>query len=417
MNVELICVGSELLRGKNDLHGRFIGLRLASLGLSLRRQTLIADNQELIKEILSEALKRSSLVLVTGGLGPTFDDLTRQSVAEVVGRRLIYNPGLLTQIKERFKTLHRRMPKFNRGQADVIEGAKIIPNNFGTAPGMIVETGAVTIAILPGPPQEMQPMWDKYVSPYLQEHYQCLHAVNCILRLCGLPESAVDEKIRPIIEQEKKKFKESINFIILAHLFVVEIQISLVGKKNKIAKQLARIKKKFYCLFKENIFAEGHAALEEIVGGLLRKKMLTIAVAESCSGGLLAHCLTNVAGSSNYFQEGIVAYDNKSKIERLGVKVKTLKEFGAVSGEVALEMAEGIREKLNTDLALSVTGIAGPGGASKTKPVGLVYIGLVTKNTKRIYQNKFLGTRIEIKEKTAIWALDLLRRELVAKFN
>ncbi|MFH1259169.1 MAG: competence/damage-inducible protein A [Elusimicrobiota bacterium] len=415
--MELICVGSELLRGKNDLHGRFIGLRLASLGLSLRRQTLIADNQGLIKETLSEALKRSSLVLVTGGLGPTFDDLTRQSVAEVVGRRLIFNPGLLTQIKERFKTLHRRMPKFNRGQADVIEGAKIIPNNFGTAPGMIVETGAATIAILPGPPQEMQLMWDKYVSPYLQEHYQCLQTANCILRLCGLPESAVDEKIRPIIEQEKKKFKEAINFIILAHLSVVEIQISLVGIKSKIAKELERIKKKFYCLFKENIFAEGHAVLEEIVGGLLRKKNLTIAVAESCSGGLLAHRLTNVAGSSNYFQEGIVAYANKSKIERLGVKVKTLKEFGAVSGEVALEMAEGVREKLNTDLALSVTGIAGPGGATKTKPVGVVYIGLVTKNTKRIYQNKFLGTRIEIKEKTAIWALDLLRRELVAKFN
>lgn len=418
MNAELICIGSELLRGKPDQHGRFIGARLAALGIDLERQTLIADREKLIKETLQEAAKRSSIILIIGGLGPTFDDLTRPTVAAVLHRRLIWNEEIMQQILRRFKTLHRRMPKINRSQAYIIEGAKVIPNFTGTAPGMIVcppEADGSTIIILPGPPQEMQPMWDKFVGPYLQSYCFSGGTVSSTLRVIGLTESAVDEKIRPIIKEEKNKFKETINFIILAHLSVVDIQINLTGRQEIITKEIERIKKKFYSLLKENIFGEGEDTLEAVAGVLLRKKGLTIAVAESCSGGLICHRFTNVPGSSDYFKEGVVSYDNKSKIIRLDVKEKSLRRFGAVSGEVALEMAEGVRRELKTDIGLAVTGIAGPSGGTKSKPVGLVFVGLVNKNKKNVYRNFFLGARLEIKEKAAARALDLLRRELITQ--
>lgn len=415
MKSELICVGTELLFGKLNTNAAYIGERLSTIGLDLSFVTSVGDNSDDMFEIFKKALDRSNIIIITGGLGPTFDDITREVAAKVLGRNLKINHEILNIITKYFNGRNIYMPKENERQAYIIDGAKIIKNQTGTAPGQCVEIGSDTkklLFLLPGPPREMQPMFENDVFPYF-ENLQKEIKKSFILHICGLPESVVDEKIKPVIDNYRVLNSGGVNFTILAHDMIVDIKVSAAGTDEiSINKTLDAIKQEFYSLLNENIFGEDSQSLEDVVGSILAKNKKTIAVAESCTGGLLSGKITSIPGSSEYFKEGIVTYSNEAKVRYLGVKEETLKNFGAVSEQTAAEMADGLRKISGADYAASVTGIAGPSGGTPEKPVGLVYAAISGENIKHVIRLVLPGNRNEIRERTVNKVLDFLRRQL-----
>jgi len=423
MKTELICIGTELLTGKLNTSSSYIGDRLSSLGLDLSFITTVGDNPAEMEEVFEKALRRSQAIIVTGGLGPTFDDLTRDAVSKVLGRKLILDESILESIKDFFKNRKAEMPKTNERQAYVLEGARVLLNKNGTAPGQIVEVkesvsrakkdAFKVLFLLPGPPREMQPMFEDSVFPYLKKYEIKIKRV-LTLHISGLSESAVDEKIRSIVEGERELEKESVSFAILAHQSIVDLKISVTGQNEMLVDEIVHnLRKEFYDVLGENIFGTDRETLEGTCGKLLVERKMTLSVAESCTGGMISQRITSIPGSSIYFKEGIVSYSNEAKIKILGVKDETLKSYGAVSENGALEMALGIRKIAGTDYALSVTGIAGPSGGTADKPVGLVYIGLCGPLIEKVHNFKFMGSRAEIRERATNTALDLLRRQLL----
>jgi nicotinamide-nucleotide amidase len=416
MHVEIVCVGSELLLSSVNTNGSYLTRQLASIGIRTSREITVGDDPKELAAALADSLKRSDLVITTGGLGPTFDDITREAAAAALGKKLVFSRDAMSSVAGYFARMNRQMPKSNEKQASIMEGASIINNELGTAPGQMIEAGGKTLILLPGPPREMKHMVEKSVLGYLKKRFETGMLRIKTLHVCGMGESLVDEKIKSIIDNERKLEGSSVDFIILASPIGVNIKIICSATDEMLLDDtLEKIKSEFYRLLGENIFGEDNQTLEGVVGELLARKKKTLAVAESCTGGLLAHKITNVSGSSMYFKQGIVAYSVDSKITALGVSSDTLAKSGAVSEDVALEMASGIRNAAGTSVGISTTGVAGPRPSSDGKPVGLVFVGLDIDGKKSAHRMEFLGTRSDIKEKAAVWSLDLLRRELLAE--
>lgn len=410
MNSEIISVGTELLLGQiNNINTRIISQKLSEIGINVFFHTSVGDNRERISSIFKIALERSDLIIFTGGLGPTLDDLTKETVAEVLGLELNYDENILNRIQAFFKGMHREMPENNKKQALVPEGAITIQNENGTAPGIILQTGEKIIILLPGPPNEMEPMLNKFVIPFLRKRLNNNEVIKSkILRFIGIGESFLEQKILDILRKQTNPTVAP-----LAKQGEVTLRITAKAKSEKDANELIEpiiqtIKERVG----EYIYSYDNEPLEVVVGRMLIERRRTISIAESCTGGYLSHLLTNIPGISAVFDRGIISYSNKSKIEILNVPVEILKQKGAVSQEMAISMASWIRKLSGTDLGVAITGIAGPDGGAPLKPVGLVFITLSTDSGDLCEEYLFSGNREAIKRRSALAALDLIRRHL-----
>lgn len=409
--ISLICVGSELLRGKINTHASTLARRLAGIGLTLYEEQTVSDDLARLTRVIGKALLSRDVVLVTGGLGPTFDDVTREAASAAIGRRLQLSSSLLRGIQKKFRKARlRRMPPANARQAYLLQGAQAIPNAVGTAPGQWLEGQGPRrslIILLPGPPSELVPMLDAYVMPRLKRGFARGAQAEAHLHFVNVPESEVDHKVRPVIARDK-----TADFTILAQPGLVDLDIFTTAATQKAAdahlSRLVRaVKQKtgraFYGM-------NADYPLEQVILKGFLKSRQTLALAESCTGGALAKHLTDCAGSSGYFLGSLTTYSNASKSSFLGVPDALLKKAGAVSKEVALAMATGAREKFRSTWGLSITGIAGPGGGTAKKPIGLVYIALSGPKGRKAHVFRFAGNRSRIRFRAVIAALDLLRQ-------
>ncbi len=377
MNAEILCVGTEILLGDiANTNAAYIAQGLARMGFGVYHHTVVGDNAERLKNCLSIAFGRCDLVFMTGGLGPTYDDLTKETVAAYFGRELKTDPECLRQLKESFARSGRPMTENNLKQADMPEGAIVLPNPFGTAPGCIVEDGGKAAILMPGPPREMIPMFDGPVQDYLSDKIDGV-LVSRNINIYGIGESAVEQKLRPLIAHMKNPSvapyagRGELRLRVTARAENAEAALSLV--EPVVRDIVAELGDYAYAIDAKN--------LEQEAVRLLAEQKLTLATAESCTGGLLSARLTDTPGASAVYLGGVVAYANQAKIELLGVSPATLEAHGAVSKETAAQMAEGAALRLGSDMALSTTGIAGPGGGSPDKPVGLVYVALHCRQT------------------------------------
>lgn len=408
MKAELISVGTELLLGDIiNTNAQYIARRLADIGIFVYYQTVVGDNPQRLKEAYDIAFKRSELVITTGGLGPTKDDLTKEIAARYFNRKLLLDMDSLQKIETFFKNTNRTMTENNRKQALFPEGSKILPNPNGTAPGCIIKEGKKIIIMLPGPPKEMAPMFEASVMPYLEQFQDCV-LVSKVLRVLGLGESLMEDKIKDIIDSQTNP-----TIAPYAKEGEATLRITARGRDKKEAEVImAPVEKKIRDRLGDNIYGVGNTSIDEVVAKELIKRKLTIALAESCTGGLLAYRLVRNPGVSAVLIEGDVTYSNDAKMRRLNVRKETLGKFGAVSEQTALEMVQGIVKSSNADIGISVTGIAGPEGGTAEKPVGLVYVGLYIKGKTMVRKFNFSGNREKIQNRTVMNALDWLRREL-----
>jgi nicotinamide-nucleotide amidase len=412
--IELVCIGTELLAGKLSSHPAYIGAKLESVGLGLSREHTVTDDPHLMREVFSETFKRSDVLICSGGLGPTFDDLTRDVWSQVLHRPLVYHTELVHEIYKKFQSRGYRMPPQNRRQGYLLKGAQAIKNRVGTAPGQLLKANKKLLVLLPGPAQEMKPMVEEKVIPALIKIFSPKATQAKSFHLLGIPESIVDQKIRLIIPKNQKVGGCHVTYGILASRSVITVKFKVEGNnRKKVNHAVQIISKAIQKKIGNNYFSQDNAPIQKVVGDLLKRKRKTVAVAESCTGGKIAEMITQLSGSSDYFIEGATTYSNQSKINRLDVKPETLRKYGAVSKEVAREMASGIRKTSGADYTLSVTGIAGPTGATRKKPVGLVYIGLAQSGKTRAWEFQFRGDRESIRHRSAMMALELLRRELI----
>jgi nicotinamide-nucleotide amidase len=410
LSAEIIAIGSELLTPqRTDTNSLWLTERLNSIGVDVKLKTIVGDDEERLEETIRDALKRSDIVITTGGLGPTEDDITRQISARAVRRELVYHDVLEADLRERFKRWGREMPEINKRQAFVIDGAEILPNPNGSAVGMFLQLDRQFLAIFPGPPREMRPMFEQYVLPVLQQSAGGVLVRRRVLRVSGMGESAVDEVIAPIY----KSYGNVDTSILFSR---IEIEIHLTAKSTN-AKQaeatLEELAGKIAGALGHAVFATKGETMEEIIGGLLIDRVETLSVAESCTGGLIAMRLTEIAGSSRYFTEGATVYANAAKIRALSVPEQTLTDHGAVSSETAEAMAAGMRERSGTEHSISVTGIAGPDGGTEEKPVGTVFIGYSGPKGTRSMKFVFPGDRELIRWRASQAALDYLRRQIL----
>jgi len=410
LSAEIIAIGSELLApDRTDTNSLWLTEKLNRLGIEVKLKTIVGDDDARLEEAIKDAVRRSKVVITTGGLGPTEDDITRKITARALGRRLLLDEQVLAEIKQRFQSFGVVMPERNSRQAMVIEDAVVLPNPNGTAPGMFLDHQGTAIVLLPGPPREMRPMFDNHVSEKLQNRAGGVRVVRQILRVAGMGESAVDEKIAPVYTKY-----DNPQTTILFNQSEIEVHLTARGRTDVEAESLlGKVSGEIEEQLGSAVFSFAGETMEEVVGLKLAVGGYTIGVAESCTGGLIAQRLTDVAGSSKYFIEGVVAYSNDAKTRTLDVEPMLLLEHGAVSAPVAEAMAEGIRKRAGTDFGLSVTGIAGPGGGSDEKPVGTVFIALAYEAGTEHRKLKLPGDRNLIRWRASQAALDLLRRRLI----
>lgn len=413
---ETIAIGSELLLGgRVDTNSLFIADRLAACGVELRYKSIVGDQLSNIVAVLKTAARRARVVIITGGLGPTIDDLTREAVAQATGQRLHRRKTALDQMTARLAEWGRTPTKAQLRQAMIPAGADILSNPVGTAPGFILIWKDTLIAALPGVPREMEPMVHDGVLPRLQAWIDthkgnpATPVIRRVLHTSGVPESVVDQRLEGLLPHGT-----AIQLGIYAS--PMEVMVSLTGPdKESGPVTIDRLFEEAKTRLGDIIYGEGDDTMESVVGRLLTDQHKTLALAESCTGGLIGHRLTQVPGSSSYVDRGIITYSNRAKVELLGVSPDLLDRHGAVSAEVAAAMARGIRERSGVSVGLSVTGIAGPGGATKTKPVGLIYLGLDGGPDDSLTKEcRFHGgDRSVIKQRSSQAALDLLRRWLI----
>jgi nicotinamide-nucleotide amidase len=410
LTAEIIAVGSELLTPfRTDTNSLWLTDRLNSVGVEVKLKTIVGDDDARLEETIRDALKRSGVVVLTGGLGPTEDDITRKITARALGRRLSLDERVLEDIRAKFLRWGRKMPEINARQAMVMEGSSVLPNPNGSAPGMYLEHDSRVVVLLPGPPREMKPMFDDHVLPKLSTRAGGVRVARRVLRVAGLGESAVDERIAPVYTQYKNP-----QTTILFTNTDIEIHLTAQGKTEQEAELLldglsGQIEERLG----DAVFAFRGETMEQVVGLRLAVSGFTVAVAESCTGGLIAHRLTEVSGSSSYFMEGVVTYSNEAKTRLLGVPAELIERHGAVSAEVAEAMAEGVKRRAATDFGLAVTGVAGPGGGTEEKPVGLVYVSLADDAHTEHRRIMLPGDRHLIRWRASQAALDLLRRRLI----
>jgi nicotinamide-nucleotide amidase len=415
MNAELISIGTELLLGQIvNTNAAYLGQRLAALGIDVYRQTTVGDNPGRLAEAVRNALSRSDLVVLTGGLGPTVDDVTTATVASLTGRRLVLDKGALQDLKAYFASYRRKMPRGNERQAYVPEGARVMRNRVGTAPGLVIEDRGKVIVCLPGPPRELCPMFEKAVAPYLKGRFRtgCV-LVTRTIKTVGIPEAKVNGIVKDLLELAPPT-------TVGIYAKLREVHLAIMAKAPTAAsagRAIAPIERRIRARLKGYIFGYDDDTLEGAVASLLIKGKKTIAVAESCTGGLISSRLTDTSGSSGYFIRGAVPYSNDVKVKYLGVSEDSLKRHGAVSAQVAVQMARNIRSLMVVDLGLGVTGIAGPTGGTGKKPVGLVYIALSSRRKETVREFRFRGSRQDVKWQTSQAALDMVRKEVNLKFK
>jgi nicotinamide-nucleotide amidase len=406
MKAEIIAVGSELLTpDRIDTNSLFLTEELNKLGIEVLRKTIVGDNRELLAEAFRDALNRVPVVMASGGLGPTEDDLTRETVAELLGRKLQRNEAVVHAIEARFRSFKRDMPAVNLRQAMVPEGAEVLENPRGTAPGLWLEDKGRMIALLPGPPRELKPLFLEQVLPRLQRRASSVRMIHRELRVTGLGESHVEERIRPIYTRHKE-----VNTTILATPGEIQIHLrSWSDNPAEVHTLLDEIVRGFELALGDRIFAHAAISLEQVVAQLLIDHRATIAAAESCTGGLLAERLTRIPGSSSYFLGGVVCYSNEMKTAWADVPAEMIATKGAVSSEVAIALAEGIRRRVGSTLGVGITGVAGPGGGSEEKPVGTVHIAVAEPSGVKEKLVHLPGDREAIRFYASQLGLDMVR--------
>lgn len=406
MKVEIITTGDEIMGGVTlDTNFHWAAEKLVGLGFDLRFHTTVGDDEENITEAFRTATKRAQAVIVSGGLGPTSDDLTAAVASRFFGVPLELNSVALDMIENRFNERGYRFSEINKKQAYVPQGSKILKNFWGTAPGFQFEKEGVIFFFLPGVPKEFKAMIEEYVIPELERRSTERKKYKTrMIKTFGLRESEVAERIHGIE-------REGIRIGYRPHFPEVHIRISgYADTEDEAEKLVSRTVEEIASRLSEYVFSNDEATLEEVVGKLLSQKKLTIAIAESCTGGLVSNRITNVPGSSNYFERGIVSYSNESKIEILEVPKELIESVGAVSAEVVEAMAEGIRKLAHSDIGIAISGIAGPGGGTEAKPVGTVFIGISHEKEVSSRRFQFKGTREEIKLISSEVALDRIRK-------
>lgn len=409
MKIEIIAVGSELLTPFYlDTNSLYLTRRLNDLGLDPSWKTVVGDDPADLAKAFRDALGRAELLIVMGGLGPTGDDLTREVLAEVLGRGLRLEESILDGIRARFLRRGREMTPSNRRQAYVIDGAEVLENPNGTAPGQWLASGTARIALLPGPPRELEPMCEASLWP----RFAALSPgflVRRVLKATGLGESEAEDRIKDLYPDQN-----DLRLTILSSPGQIDLHLSARSAADRDAAQAAvdRLANDLRRRLGERIFSDSGEEIEEVVGRLLAASGKTLSIAESCSGGMIAERITRVPGSSAYFLEGAVTYSNAAKIRALGVPADLIESRGAVSAEVAEAMAAGIRAASGSALGVSVTGIAGPDGATADKPVGLVFAALAWDGGAAAERNVFFGRREQVRIQSTMKALDLVRLHL-----
>jgi nicotinamide-nucleotide amidase len=421
MKISVISIGTELLKDKINTNLLYISKKVNSLGLKIMFSSTVPDNLETLKEVLKYHLDVSDIIITTGGLGPTIDDVTKDCVVKLLDRKLVFVREVYENIVRYFLDKGLEVPELAERQAYVIDGAEILFNKVGQAPGQKIvvkkDKKEKILYLLPGPPRELQPMFDEYVFKDLKKFQTKIYKEK-IFHICNIPESKIEEIIKPVLETEQK-YSSEIEFSILPHLNIVDIKIAVYGQDELIVdEEITLIKDHIYECFKNAglpnaIYAEDNQTLEQIVGILLGKHKKTLAVAESCTGGLLANKITNIPGSSFYFLGGCVVYSNFLKEKILGVKKETLETYGAVSEQTVKEMCVSLKNLVGADYCISISGIAGPTGGTKEKPVGTVWICVYDGKEFITHCFKFLGTRLEVKEQAVNSALEMLRQKLL----
>ncbi|MBI3403985.1 MAG: competence/damage-inducible protein A [Acidobacteria bacterium] len=410
MKAEIIAVGSELLTPfRMDTNSLFLTDELNKLGIEVVRKVIVGDDVAQLREAFREALGRVEVVIASGGLGPTEDDLTRETVAELLGRKMQRDEGILRHIQERFRRFGRAMPDTNARQADVPEGAQILENSRGTAPGLWIETNEKRVVILlPGPPVELKPMFLERVAALLGERSRGVRLLSRELRVTGMSESAVDHRAAPIYKKH-----DGVQTTILASPGEIQIHLrAWAWNPADTEKLLDELVGQLTAELGEYVFTISGEPLEDVVAKEMSAAHSSIAVAESCTGGLVAERLTNIPGSSSYFLGGVVCYANELKSAWADVPEQLIESRGAVSSEVAIALAEGIRRRVGAALGLGITGIAGPGGGTAEKPVGTVHIALSHDAGTRERGFHFPGGRDLVRQQASQAALDMVRRHL-----
>lgn len=415
MVVELVSVGTELLLGNIvNTNTQFLAEKCALLGLSMYHQVTVGDNRERLAEVIRTALKRSDVVILTGGLGPTEDDLTKEVCAEVMGMPLEMDSRTRERIENYFKGgIYKTITENNWKQAEVPVGAKVLDNDNGTAPGLILEKYGKTAILLPGPPNEMYPLFMKQVYPYLQK-LQPEVIRSQVVKVCGVGESQVEDRLLDLIDKQTNP-----TLATYAKTGEVHLRVTAKAEDEETAKDMMKpLVKEIKSRFGDCVYTtKEEETLEMAVVRLLKKYELTVTTAESCTGGLIAARLVNVPGASDVFREGFITYSNKAKRKQLEVSKSTLKKYGAVSEQTAKEMATGGVMAADADACVAVTGIAGPDGGTEEKPVGLVYIAAYMKEKVSVERYHFKGDRQKIREQAVVKALDLLRRAILDNYR
>jgi len=417
MRAEVVAVGSEMLTPTHiDTNSLFITERLNELGIDLQGKSIAGDDRDALKAIVGDALRRCDLLILTGGLGPTDDDLTRDVVGELLGRPSEYHAGIFEGIERRFAARGLRTPEINRRQAMVPRGAAVLPNGNGTAPGLWIEHEDKLIVLLPGPPRELKPMFEAVIQERLLGHVGASRLFRRLLRITGQSESYVEEKMQPLYATWLAA-PTRITTTILASLGQIELHLTAIAHSADVGHcALDGAVDEVRAALGRDLFSTNGETLQQIIGELCRSRGLRIAAAESCTGGLVMARLTEVPGSSDYVDRGVVVYSNQSKIDLLGVPAALIQEHGAVSEPVAQAMAGGMVRAAGTDLAVGITGVAGPSGGTPEKPVGMVAIAAAWVRhghiDTRVRTFNFIGGREMVRFQASQAALDMVRRWL-----
>ncbi len=414
MKATVIAVGDEILAGKIvNNNAAYISGELNKLGIRTVRQLVVGDNDDDIKEAFDIARRAGALVVCSGGLGPTADDVTLEAVAEYFGKELVLHRPTLENIEKMFRRRRTEMPQANISQAMVPAGCRVLDNQLGTAPGIIIEEEGIIVCLVPGVPAEMEWIIGRGLVPYLEKQgYTSGRRFERQLRVVGMAESRISDLIGGV------EIPPGLSLGYYPQIFEVILLISGFCESEADFKKLANpLATRLYDILGYRIYGEGIEPLQYRLGEILRERGLTLATAESCTGGLIAKRLTDIPGSSGYFTGSVVAYGDKVKREQLGVPAETLAEYGAVSEETAAAMARGVRERLNVDIGLSVTGIAGPGGGSEDKPVGTVCFGLSWEGGEYAEKRHIAGDRDFVRKRSAQRALDMVRLHLLGRLK
>lgn len=415
LNAEIITVGNELISGVQiDTNSAYLAQQLFAQGITVQRIISVGDEEEIITQVITESIRRAPLIIITGGLGPTSDDITTEVVAKALGKKLVFYPEILEQIEKVLAGYNVPMSERQKKQAYFPDGAEIIPNLRGTAPGFFLKEGESLLVVLPGVPREVEAMVNETVIPRLEREWlRSIYYQSRMLRLFGISESKANDQLQDILVTAK-----DISISFLPQYPEINIRITVRAKtKEESEQKLTYWEKEIKKRLEPYLFGVDHETLEEVVGNFLRKAKATIAVAESCTGGLIGHRLTNIPGSSDYVERVLVVYSNRAKIELLKVPEEVINTYGAVSENTAKLMAEGVRNLAKTTLGLATTGIAGPTGGSLDKPVGTVYISLTDGKETLTQRYHFSGERQQIKWMTSEVALNQVRKYFLKLTN